>query len=255
MRAGGIPATTIGLRTNYVTRLARENPQLLALDAEMLTVWIAGHRWAPNTRKSARSALRSFYTWARITGKISLSPADALPAVRVPRGRARPTPESAYRSALIGADRRLSLALRLGAQCGLRRGEMVRLRREDVVEDLAGWSLHVLGKGGNVRLVPLPDDLASELRAREPGWVFPSSARPGKPLTANHLGKLIGQALPDGVTAHSLRHRCATVAYAATRDLVAVQDLLGHAKPETTRGYVQTPADAVRAAVAAAAAA
>ena len=41
--------------------------------------------------------------------------------------------------------------------------------------------------------------------------------------------------------------------YAGTRDLFAVQELLGHSRPETTRRYVRLPDDAVRAAVAAAA--
>lgn len=59
--------------------------------------------------------------------------------------------------------------------------------------------------------------------------------------------------LPDGWTTHTLRHRFATVSYAGTRDLLAVQELLGHSRPETTRGYVQLPQDALRAAVAAAA--
>ena len=53
-----------------------------------------------------------------------------------------------------------------------------------------------------------------------------------------------------GWTAHTLRHRFATRTYAAARDLVAVQELLGHAKPETTRLYIETPPDSLRAAVA-----
>ena len=64
---------------------------------------------------------------------------------------------------------------------------------------------------------------------------------------------LIARALPDQWTAHPLRHRFATVAYQGTRDLLAVQELLGHSKPETTRNYIRLPQDALRAAVAAAA--
>jgi site-specific recombinase XerD len=53
-----------------------------------------------------------------------------------------------------------------------------------------------------------------------------------------------------GWTAHTLRHRFATVAYAGERDLLAVQVLLGHSKPETTRLYVLIPDASLRAAVA-----
>lgn len=121
---------------------------------------------------------------------------------------------------------------------------------------MIGDSLRVIGKGGHVRVVPLPDGLASALRdhAGGSGLVFPSPQRPGQPLTAGHVAKLVTAYLPRGLTMHTLRHRCGTVAYAATRDLRAVQELLGHAKPETTARYVQVPDDAVRAAVTAAAA-
>ena len=72
-------------------------------------------------------------------------------------------------------------------------------------------------------------------------------------LSADYVGVLMARALPDGLTAHTLRHRFATAAYGATRDLLAVQELLGHSSPETTRNYVQLPADALRRAVEAAA--
>jgi len=136
--------------------------------------------------------------------------------------------------------------------CGLRRGEIARCRVEDVEPDLVGRSLRVVGKGGHVRVVPLPDDLADQLLGRGEGWVFPSPA--GGHLTPHHLAKIASAYLPPGVALHSLRHRCASTAYAATRDLRAVQELLRHSRPETTAGYVQVPDDAVRRAMLAAAA-
>ena len=73
-------------------------------------------------------------------------------------------------------------------------------------------------------------------------------------MTTQAHGKIIAAELAPGYSTHTLRHRCATTAYAATRDLRAVQELLGHAKPETTAGYVRVPDNAMRAAVMAAAA-
>ena len=52
---------------------------------------------------------------------------------------------------------------------------------------------------------------------------------------------------------HALRHRFTTRAYRATRDLVAVQKVLGHASPETTLVYLQMSDDALRRVVEAAA--
>lgn len=59
-------------------------------------------------------------------------------------------------------------------------------------------------------------------------------------------------AVVDGWTAHTFRHRLATRAYAGTRDLLAVSELLGHSRPETTQRYVLLPDDALVAAVEAA---
>lgn len=252
MHAAGAPATSIALRVYYLTRLARAHPDLLTVDVDTLAAWLGGGGWSPNTTKSARSALRSFYGWARDTGRIDVSPAHLLPAVRVPRGRPKPTPEQAYRQAIAVADERARLAIRLAGVCGLRRGEIARVRVEDIEQDLFGDVLRIVGKGGHVRCVPLPEDLAAELREHGAGWVFPSPR--GGHLTPHHVAKIVTRYLPAGITTHSLRHRCASTAYAGTRDLRAVQELLGHSRPETTAGYVLAPEDTIRAAMAAAAA-
>jgi integrase len=150
------------------------------------------------------------------------------------------------------ADDRTRLAIMLAGQCGLRRGEIARAQREDVERDLSGWSLRVTGKGGHERIVPLPDALAETILSRPAGWLFPSPA--GGHLTPHWLGRTISDALGSGLTTHTLRHRAGTTAYAGTHDLRAVQEMLGHSKPETTACYVAIPDSAIRAAVAAAAA-
>ncbi|WP_420868971.1 tyrosine-type recombinase/integrase [Brachybacterium muris] len=52
------------------------------------------------------------------------------------------------------------------------------------------------------------------------------------------VGELINEALPGTWSAHTLRHRFATEAYRGSRDLLLVQTLMGHSKPETTAIYV-----------------
>lgn len=248
MRTAGLPETTIKQRTYHLGRVARElggTPSTLSTDE--LSRWLASKRWAPNTRRSYRASLRAFYGWAVAADRVSSSPAHLLPPVRVPRARPRPAPEEAFRLALAAADDRARLAILLAGVCGLRRGELARARREDLEADLEGWSLRVMGKGGHVRLVPLPELLASMIRSRPEGWLFPSSH--GGHLTPHHLGKVVSRHLPDGLTTHTLRHRCGTVAYAETGDLLAVQSLLGHAKPETTAIYVGVPMESVRRAM------
>lgn len=248
MQGVGVPDGTAKLRGYHLSRAAAGlggSPWLVSLDD--LTGWLGTQGWGPNTRRSYRTTLRAFYAWAMATGRTKVSPAHQLPPVKVPRGRPRPTPEIAYREALARADARVHLAIRLAGQCGLRRSEVAQAHTDDLERDLLGWTLRVAGKGGHVRMVPLPHDLGDELAARPAGWLFPSSH--GTHLTPGHLGKLVAAMLPGDLSTHTLRHRAATMAYAATHDLRAVQELLGHSKPETTAIYTLVPDDAVRAAM------
>ena len=254
LRAAGRPSTTIQLRTYHVERVFGDlGVDPWVVETEELVVYLAEQDWAAETRRSYRASLRSFYAWAQATGRRADSPAHLLPVVKVPRALPRPTPEAIYRSALRAAGLRERLMLELAAVCGLRRGEIARVRREDVVDDLLGRSLMVKGKGGHVRAVPLPPGLAAQILDQAAGWIFASPR--GGPLTPAHVGKLVSQLLPEGWTCHTLRHRCATVAYHASRDLRAVQELLGHAKPETTAVYTLVPEESVRALVVATSAA
>lgn len=252
-RAAGRPETTIKLRAYHVERAARD----LRRPAELVTVddlaeWLAGQAWAPETRRSYRATLRAYFAWCVAAGLRLDNPAAALPAVTTPRGVPRPAPEQVLRDALDRAQPRERLMIELAAVCGLRRGELARASRRDVVPDLVGWSLIVHGKGGHTRRLPLPEDLGNRLARMPDGPLFRSSLD-GSALTPEHVGKLVSRALPPGWTCHNLRHRCATIAYRATTDLRAVQELLGHAKPETTARYTLVPDDALRRCVLAAA--
>ena len=64
------------------------------------------------------------------------------------------------------------LMLRLGAECGLRRFEIAKVHSRDVMRDLVGWSLVVVGKGDKQRIVPIGDDLALLIRSAH-GYLFP----------------------------------------------------------------------------------
>lgn len=254
MAAANNTPDTIAQRVYHVTRVLREiGGDPWAVTADQLIDWLGAQGWKPNTMRAYRASLRAFYTWGQGVGRRVDNPGLLMPSVRMPRGVPRPAPEDVYRAALLVSDERVRLMVHLAAICGLRRGEISRVRHQDVVPDLVGWSLRVVGKGGHVRMVPLPEELAVDLRRLATGWVFPSPSRPG-PLTAAHVGKLVSRALPEGWTCHTLRHRCGTVAYAATKDLRAVQELLGHARTDTTALYTKIPEASIRSAMMAAAA-
>lgn len=251
LTACGRPPSTLRLRTHQLLRFADHHPNLVDVTAADMVSWLANPDWSPNTKASNRAALRSFYGWAHSYGHVPVDESRQLPTVKIPPPVPNPAPESAVKRGLLAARPREHLMVELAAHLGMRRAEIAQVHTDDLVEDLVGWSLKVHGKGGKIRVIPLPDHLAARLLSLPSGWVFPSPR--GGHLTADHVGVLIARTLPDNWTAHPLRHRFATKAYAGTRDLLAVQELLGHSKPETTRAYVRLPQDALRQAVAAAA--
>jgi site-specific recombinase XerD len=237
-------------------RAAHElGPNPWAITAAELVAWIGAYQGAPSSRKGLRDTVRSFYLWAAAAGFVDVSPAATLPSVPVPVGIPRPAPASAVLAAIGAADDRTRLAICLGMYAGLRRMEISKVHTSDV----RGSSLYVVGKGGKHREVPIHPLLAEELTAtvrrlgvpgmRYEGWLFPSAR--GGHLSPSTIGNLVRQVLPDAWTTHTLRHRFASQAYAhGGRDLRAVQELLGHSKPETTARYTAVPDGALAAAVA-----
>ena len=236
--------STVRLRLYYLNRLAIHtddvNPYRVTFD--QLIDFLSDPNWAPETRKSARASVRSFYKWAHLTERMNIDPTAKLPTVRVPAGKPRPAPETVVTAALEGATPETRLMVMLGAFAGLRCCEIAAIHTKDVVDG----TLRVHGKGGKERLVPLAPALLRCIPT-EPGWLFPSPH--GGHLKANSVSVIVGRVLkPFGYTAHTLRHRFATKAYESTHDLRAVQELLGHSKPETTMRYTLVPDDALRAA-------
>ena len=134
-----------------------------------LVSWLAGQDWSIETRRSWRAALRRFYEWAVMTGRATRSPAAALPTLPTPSSVPRPAPDEAVAAGMHAADERVRLMVELGARLGLRRGEIARVRAEDLERDLVGWSLRVRGKGSRARLLPCPDDVAAAIRRRPSG--------------------------------------------------------------------------------------
>nr|DAQ55676.1 MAG TPA: Integrase [Bacteriophage sp.] len=121
---------------------------------------------------------------------------------------------------------------------------------ETLLQTKAVASYSYTAKAVKRALVPLTDALSGELR-RFNGFIFPGQENGH--VSPAWLGRLVSRAKPAGVTMHALRHRFTTRAYRQTRDLVALQKVLGHSSPETTLVYLQLAEDALRRVVEAAA--
>lgn len=247
MQAAGRRPGTIRLHRHYLGLLAELFPAgPWRLTAQHLERFLSKPSWSPETRKSARSVVVGFYRWAHGNGFVDDDPASRLLPVKVPQGRPRPTPEHLV-AQIARDDDRVGYMAMLAAYAGLRCAEIAQVLP---ARDLVGDELTIHGKGGKVRGVPIiHPPLLRLLRAdvRRGGWAFPNGL--GGHLSPGHVSKLLSAALPEGWTGHTLRHRMATQAYRGTRDLLAVSELLGHARVDTTQRYVLLPDDALRAAV------
>lgn len=250
LRAAGISAQTIKSRrykmVHLATLLMPSGPE--DVTTEQIVQAFARQQWKPETRKAYRNTISSFFRWLHKSGRRSDDPSLDVPRVKKPHAHPRPCPDRYIAAAMKMATTSERLMIRLGAECGLRRGEIARVHSDDVVADSAGRSLIVRGKGDKQRIVPLPDDLAGIIMDAR-GYLFPG--RFGGHVEESYIGDHISRLLPDGYAAHTLRHRFATTAYAATHDLFVVAELLGHESVETTEHYVAMPDGRLREAMAA----
>ena len=240
LRAAGLSAQTIKSRRYKMVHLAAllmpSGPE--DVTTEQIVQVFARQQWKPETRKAYRNTISSFFRWLHKSGRRSDDPSLDAPRVKKPHAHPRPCPDRYIAVAMEMATSSERLMIRLGAECGLRRGEIAAVHSDDVVADSAGRSLIVRGKGDKQRIVPLPDDLACIIMDAR-GYLFPG--RFGGHVEESYIGDHISRLLPDGYAAHTLRHRFATTAYAATHDLFVVAELLGHESVETTEHYVAMP--------------
>lgn len=151
--------------------------------------------------------------------------------------------------------------LQLGAGMGLRINEVVRLSQEDAVRALRTDQLHVKGKGGLERDVPLRGSVGALLRSvmvNIPKWsklFVPEGRRAHEVIQSvqsfiiNHRDSIADPAArAEGVnmTFHGLRHLYAFERYqeylangftpAAAR--LKVAQLIGHNRDDVTRIYL-----------------
>ena len=250
LKAAGLSAQTIKSRRYKMVHLAAllmpSGPE--DVTTEQIVQVFARQQWKPETRKAYRNTISSFFRWLHKSCRRSDDPSLDVPRVKKPHAHPRPCPDKYITAAMEKATAAEKLMIRFGAECGLRRGEIARVHSDDVVADSAGHSLIVRGKGDKQRIVPLPDDLAAIVMDAN-GYLFPG--RFGGHVEESYIGDHISHLLPDGYAAHTLRHRFATTAYAATHDLFVVAELLGHESVETTEHYVAMPDGRLREATAA----
>jgi integrase len=153
-------------------------------------------------------------------------------------------PEDAEKVVAFLKDKKSAYALpaELALQCGLREDEIAGLKGENI--DVEQRLLHITGKGGRYRTVPIPEDLLSQLNHSKQYLFTPSASwRAGFRRAVRNATRALGIEI-SGV--HRLRANFAQNKY---KDFLArgmdkrearwrVSELLGHTRIDVTYKYV-----------------
>jgi integrase/recombinase XerD len=248
-RARGISPQTARLRASILRGLAQwladppaELPPVAILRATEghLDRWITvrGDDLSPGSLRVYVSNVRRFYRWARVTRLRPDDPALDLESPSEPARLPRPLGDDAIVEALNrcqdATDRAILL---LAAECGLRRGEIARLKWADVDLTRAPFGyVRVNGKTGPgvVGLSELARESLVALPHRKGPVVV--SRQTGKGMTPDAVGKRASRILADLGSLHQLRHTAGTEI--TERDGIrTAQEVLRHRSPAQTAGY------------------
>lgn len=241
----GLNPSTINMYVGRVEYFALTHPDLLGVTLKDLEDYLAARRHQrANTRKSFRSAWRAFYAWAKREGLIEENPTLELPTIRMQKSVPLLAPDEALQYSLIAApleEEHMIMAGRMGC---LRLSEICGLHMSNRQGDV----FRVLGKGEKQRNVPINDDWMPSILKLEAEVEF-GYYLPGRFGGHVHVSTVYRKiSTRTGYNPHALRHAGATAAFEATKDLRAVQELLGHESLATTEIYLHTSLKAVRAA-------
>lgn len=194
-------------------------------------------------------ALRSYCRWLRKTRRLAIDLTEDITAPKnLQKAPTVLTTEELERilskpDVSCEAGMRDRAILEVLYSSGLRASELCDLELEDV----HGTQVRVVcGKRGKTRTVPLTgsavkwvEEYVREYRGREEGYLFVTLA--GKKLQRQYLSRLVSEYAEDAgvenVSAHTLRHACATHLLHEGADLRMIQELLGHSSIASTQRY------------------
>jgi len=166
------------------------------------------------------------------------------------------SPDETRRLLAVADSLKVRVLLSLGYGCGLRAGEVVRLKVKhiDRAQNIIRIEQSKGRKDRNVMLSPEMLDLLRQWWKARPSrydaqtppqerWLFPGR-RPGKPMTTRQLSRLFHEAadaagIKKAVTLHALRHSFATHLLERGTDIRIIQALLGHDKLDSTARYAR----------------
>ncbi len=198
-------------------------------------LWLEGRKLARQTVAHVLSDARCFFRWAEDAGYVARSP---FPRRLLPRIQERP-PDRLDEDEVVrltALSEPWGFVMRLGLGSGLRWGEMMRVKASDV---RSGVLIVANTKNTKVRRIPLPPELAAEVRGRV-GLLVPQT---------NYWHSVLRMRKLSGVSRfhpHQLRHTFACSWLEKGGSLAALQQMLGHASIVTTQRYARLTDEAVQ---------
>ena len=131
---------------------------------------------------------------------------------------------------------------------GIRVSEAINLRLKDIMPQDDIYLIKITGKGNKARVVMIKKehiqkDLQEWLERRMCNDALLFCNKKGGPLTQAYISRTVEKILlgcgikKEKNGAHMLRHSFATLLYNKSKDLVLVQEALGHASLDTSRIY------------------
>ena len=227
--------------------------------------WLARRGLAASSRARGLAAVRAFYRFLLLEGRIGQDQTEFMEAPRGWKKLPRYLSGEEVERLLAHPDRgtrmglRDALLLALLYDCGLRVSELAALRLEQL--DLESWMIRVRGKGDKERFVPFGEEARAAIiaylagsrgRSRRSGGndhLFPGAR--GGHLTRQRAWQIVkthlaGAGVARSVSPHTLRHSFATHLLDNGADLRAVQLLLGHTDISTTQIYTHLSQERLR---------
>lgn len=154
-------------------------------------------------------------------------------------------------------ENRNKLIIKIIIFTGIRVSEALSLKRKDIAEDGDLYVIRIRSKGNKYRVVMIKRQLIENLLdaiainyINKEGYLFIN--RDGNRLTQAYVSRIVEQILfKAGIRkekngAHMLRHTFATMLYKKQKDIVLVQEALGHANLNTSRIYTHFDNDKLK---------
>lgn len=196
------------------------------------------------------SALKSFFNYLVVVGKIDVNPAQGVSAPKLPRS----IPQFLTVDDLFflldsiktgtGVEKRNRAVFELFYSTGMRVSELSNLNVGDI--DRESRLVRVRGKGNRERLVPVGDRALKAVDDYRTGIDAESGAlflnRDAHRLSDSSIRRVLAGlvkacGLGVSVSPHTLRHSFATHMLDAGADLRGIQEILGHASLSSTQIY------------------